>query len=140
MVLWRAQIATFVLVHGDWHGSWCWKRVRKSLQQRGHEVFTPTLTGLGERSHLLAQSVNLQTHTMDVLNLIQWEELTDVILCGHSYGGMCCWIASRFAPPSPRFSATSRDLEHWRKGAHQIVVETVGPVAGKRRSHLKCNL
>lgn len=81
-------MATFVLVHGAWHGSWCWKRVRKALQQQGHEVFTPTLTGVGERSHLLAQSVDLQTHTMDVLNLIQWEELTDFVLCGHSYGGM----------------------------------------------------
>jgi hypothetical protein len=74
-------MATFVLVHGAWHGSWCWKRVRKALQQQGHEVFTPTLTGVGERSHLLSESVDLQTHTMDVLNLIQWEELTDFVLC-----------------------------------------------------------
>ena len=81
-------MATFVLVHGAWRGSWCWKRVRKALQRQGHEVFTPTLTGVGERSHLLAESVDLQTHTMDVLNLIQWEELTDFVLCGHSYGGM----------------------------------------------------
>ena len=81
-------MATFVLVHGAWHGSWCWKRVRKALQQQGHEVFTPTLTGVGERSHLLAESVDLETHTKDVLNLIQWEELTDCVLCGHSYGGM----------------------------------------------------
>lgn len=81
-------MATFVLVHGAWHGSWCWKRVRKALQQHGHEVFTPTLTGVGERSHLLAPTVDLQTHTLDVLNLIQWEELDDFVLCAHSYGGM----------------------------------------------------
>jgi pimeloyl-ACP methyl ester carboxylesterase len=81
-------MATFVLVHGAWHGSWCWKRVRKALQQQGHEVFTPTLTGVGERSHLLAESIDLQTHIMDVLNLIHWEELTDFVLCGHSYAGM----------------------------------------------------
>jgi pimeloyl-ACP methyl ester carboxylesterase len=81
-------MATFVLVHGAWHGSWCWKRVRKTLQQQGHEVFTPTLTGIGERSHLLMQDVDLATHTLDVLNLIRWEELTDFVLCGHSYGGM----------------------------------------------------
>lgn len=81
-------MTTFVLVHGAWHGSWCWKRVRSALQQRGHEVFTPTLTGLGERSHLLARGVNLETHTLDVLNLIRWEELNDFVLCGHSYGGM----------------------------------------------------
>ena len=82
---------TFVLVHGAWHGSWCWKRVRKALQAHGHEVFTPTLTGVGERSHLLAPQVNLDTHIDDVVNLIQWEELSDVVLCGHSYG--CCVIS-----------------------------------------------
>jgi len=81
-------MATFVLVHGAWHGSWCWKRVRTALQELGHEVFTPTLTGVGERSHLLAPDIDLQTHTMDVLNLIEWEELSDLVLCGHSYGGM----------------------------------------------------
>jgi|HubBroStandDraft_5_1064220.scaffolds.fasta_scaffold49021_2 pimeloyl-ACP methyl ester carboxylesterase len=81
-------MATFVLVHGAWHGSWCWKRVRRALQQQGHEVFTPTLTGIGERTHLLAADVNLQTHIQDILNLIRWEELDDFVLCGHSYGGM----------------------------------------------------
>ena len=80
-------MSTYVLVHGAWHGSWCWKRVRKALQARGHGVFTPTLTGVGERSHLLSRQVNLDTHIEDVVNLIQWEELSDVILCGHSYGG-----------------------------------------------------
>jgi pimeloyl-ACP methyl ester carboxylesterase len=80
-------MATFVLVHGAWHGSWCWKRIRKALQARGHEVFTPTLTGVAERSHLLSPHINLDTHIMDVANLIQWEELSDVVLCGHSYGG-----------------------------------------------------
>jgi pimeloyl-ACP methyl ester carboxylesterase len=81
-------MTTFVLVHGAWHGSWCWQRVRSSLQRLGHTVFTPTLTGVGERAHLLAQDVDLRTHTLDVLNLIQWEELPDIVLCGHSYGGM----------------------------------------------------
>ena len=80
-------MSTYVLVHGAWHGGWCWKRVRKALQARGHEVFTPTLTGVGERSHLLSRQINLDTHIDDVVNLIQWEELSDVILCGHSYGG-----------------------------------------------------
>jgi pimeloyl-ACP methyl ester carboxylesterase len=80
-------MSTYVLVHGAWHGSWCWKRVRKALQALGHEVFTPTLTGVGERSHLLSRQINLDTHIDDVANLIQWEELSDVILCGHSYGG-----------------------------------------------------
>jgi pimeloyl-ACP methyl ester carboxylesterase len=81
-------MATFVLVHGSWHGSWCWKRVRTALQKLGHEVFTPTLTGLGERSHLLVETVDLRTHTLDVLNLVRWEELNDFVLCGHSSAGM----------------------------------------------------
>ena len=57
-------MATFVLVHGAWHGSWCWKRVRTALHARGHEVFTPTLTGVAERSHLLSPEVNLSTHAL----------------------------------------------------------------------------
>jgi pimeloyl-ACP methyl ester carboxylesterase len=81
-------MSTYVLVHGAWHGSWCWKRVRKALQEQGHEVFTPTLTGVGERSHLLSRQVNLETHILDVANLIRWEELSNVVLCGHSYGGV----------------------------------------------------
>lgn len=80
-------MSTFVLVHGAWHGSWCWKRVRRLLQAQGHDVFTPTLTGVGERSHLIAREVNLETHINDVVNLIRWEDLSDVVLCGHSYGG-----------------------------------------------------
>jgi pimeloyl-ACP methyl ester carboxylesterase len=80
-------MSTFVLVHGAWHGGWCWKRVRRSLQAQGHEVFTPTLTGVADRSHLLSREVNFETHITDVTNLILWEELSDVVLCGHSYGG-----------------------------------------------------
>jgi pimeloyl-ACP methyl ester carboxylesterase len=82
-----ARVTTFVLVHGAWHGSWCWKRVRKTLQTKGHDVFTPTLTGVGERSHLIARDIDLETQILDVVNLIRWEELTDFVLCGHSYGG-----------------------------------------------------
>jgi pimeloyl-ACP methyl ester carboxylesterase len=81
-------MSTYVLVHGAWHGSWCWKRVRKALQAQGHDVFTPTLTGVGERSHLLSPQVNLETHIADVVNLLRWEELSNVVLCGHSYGGV----------------------------------------------------
>lgn len=80
-------MTTYVLVHGAWHGSWCWKRVRRALQLQGHDVFTPTLTGVGERAHLLAPTVNLDTHINDVVNLIRLEDLNDVVLCGHSYGG-----------------------------------------------------
>jgi pimeloyl-ACP methyl ester carboxylesterase len=78
---------TYILVHAAWHGSWCWKCVRADLQSAGHNVFTPTLTGLGERSHLNSAAVNLSTHIADIVNLIQWEDLSDVVLCGHSYSG-----------------------------------------------------
>jgi pimeloyl-ACP methyl ester carboxylesterase len=78
---------TFVLVHGAWHGGWCWRRVADRLRGRGHAVFAPTLTGLGERAHLLGPAVNLDTHIADVTNLIHHEELRDVVLVGHSYGG-----------------------------------------------------
>jgi pimeloyl-ACP methyl ester carboxylesterase len=78
---------TFILVDGAWHGSWCWKRVRAALQSAGHNVFTPTLTGLGERSHLNSAAVDLSTHIADIVNLIRWEEISDVVLCGHSYAG-----------------------------------------------------
>jgi pimeloyl-ACP methyl ester carboxylesterase len=81
-------MASFVLVHGAWHGGWCYSRVAKILRTAGHDVFTPTLTGLGERSHLLGPDINLDTHIADVINVIQWENLSDVVLCGHSYSGM----------------------------------------------------
>ncbi len=78
---------TFVLVHGAWHGGWGWARVAGRLRSRGHTVFTPTLTGLGERSHLLHSGINATTHITDILNLIEFEELSDIVLIGHSYGG-----------------------------------------------------
>jgi pimeloyl-ACP methyl ester carboxylesterase len=80
-------MSCYVLVHGAWGGGWVWKRVRNRLQAAGHDVFTPTLTGLGARSHLLDRAVNLETHILDVVNLILWEDLSDIVLCGHSYGG-----------------------------------------------------
>ena len=81
-------MATFVLVHGGWRGGWIWKRVARQLRMAGHDVFTPTMTGLGERSHQLNASVNLSTNILDIVNVIQFEELNDIILCGHSYAGM----------------------------------------------------
>ena len=79
--------ATFVLVHGAWHGGWCWRRVADRLERLGHKVFTPTLTGLGERSHLLHPGITLETHVTDIVNVLKWESLTDVVLVGHSYAG-----------------------------------------------------
>ncbi|MDQ3373959.1 MAG: alpha/beta fold hydrolase [Acidobacteriota bacterium] len=78
----------YLLVHGAWHGGWCWKRVARLLRAAGHEVFTPTLTGLGERVHLLNTDVELDTHIQDVLGVLKYEDLRNVVLVGHSYGGM----------------------------------------------------
>ena len=81
-------MATFVLVHGGWHGGWCWKKVIPFLRAAGHEVWAPTLTGLGERAHLLSPAVDLDTHVQDVLGLFDYEDLQNVILVGHSSSGM----------------------------------------------------
>jgi hypothetical protein len=75
---------TFVLVHGAWHGGWCWRRVADRLTVNGHKVFTPTMTGLGERSHLLDGKISLDTHITDIVNVIKWEGLSDIVLVGHS--------------------------------------------------------
>ena len=81
-------MATYVLVHGGGHGGWCYQRVARLLRAAGHEVHAPTLTGLGERSHLLSAAVDLDLHIDDVVAVLHFEDLRDVILVGHSYGGM----------------------------------------------------
>ncbi len=81
-------MAVFVLVHGAWHGAWCWRRVARLLAHNGHDVFTPTLTGLAERSHLLTPAIDLDTHILDVVNEMKWQALNGVVLVGHSYAGL----------------------------------------------------
>lgn len=81
-------MATYVLVHGGAHGGWCYRDVAGLLRSGGHEVHTPTLTGVGERSHLLSPDVDLDTHIQDVVAVLHYEDLRDVILVGHSYGGL----------------------------------------------------
>jgi pimeloyl-ACP methyl ester carboxylesterase len=78
---------TFVLVHGAWHGGWCWDRVAAPLRRAGHAVHAPTLTGLSERAHLLSPLVGLDTHVEDVVRLLDVLDLRDVVLVGHSYAG-----------------------------------------------------
>ncbi len=84
----RSALPAFVLVHGAWHGGWCWERVAALLRAAGHCVFTPTQTGLAERMHLLSKAITLETFIADIANTIEAWELTDVILVGHSFGGL----------------------------------------------------
>jgi pimeloyl-ACP methyl ester carboxylesterase len=81
-------MATYVLVHGGGHGGWCYQRVARLLAAEGHTVYAPTLTGLGERAHLLSPTVDLDSHITDVVAVLRYEDLRDVVLVGHSYGGM----------------------------------------------------
>src|SRR6185436_17269500 len=78
---------TFVLIHGAWHGGWCWRRVADLLEAKGHKVFAPSLTGLADRSHLLSKDVILDTHVADIVSLFKWEDIRDACLVAHSYGG-----------------------------------------------------
>jgi pimeloyl-ACP methyl ester carboxylesterase len=80
--------ATFVLVHPAWFGGWCWQRVTPLLRARGYEVYSPTLTGLGERAHLARPEVGLATHIEDIVNVLKYEDLQGVVIVGNSSGGM----------------------------------------------------
>ena len=91
-------MATFVVAHGAWSAGWAWKKMRPRLRERGHELWTPTYTGLGERVHLASNDVRLDTHIEDVLKVLEFEDLREVILIGHSYGGM---VATGVADRAP---------------------------------------
>src|SRR6202020_2122392 len=108
-------MTTFVLVHGAWGGSWGFRLVRRPLREAGHEVFTPSLTGRGERAHLASPQVNLSTHVLDVVNTILYEDLSDIVLLGFSYGGMVVTGA----------------LEHVAdRGSHLVYLDAFVPAAG----------
>jgi len=81
-------MSIYVLVHGGGHGGWCYQPVARLLRAQGHEVYTPTLTGLGERAHLLSPAIDLDLQITDIVNVLEYEDLRNVILVGHSYGGM----------------------------------------------------
>src|SRR3712207_6411955 len=82
------RMAAYVLVGGGWLGGWCWQGVARQLREEGHDAYPTTLTGLGERVHLASPEVDLETHITDVVNLIEYEDLRDVVLLGHSYAGL----------------------------------------------------
>jgi pimeloyl-ACP methyl ester carboxylesterase len=90
--------ATIVIVHGAWVGGWRWRKVADLLIGRGHCVYTPTLTGLGERAHLTSPAVNLSMHALDIANVVKYEGLKEILLVGHSYGGMPISVATELVP------------------------------------------
>jgi pimeloyl-ACP methyl ester carboxylesterase len=81
-------MTAFVLVHGGWHGGWCWRFVAAALRRADHDVYTPSLTGLGDRAHLARPGIDLELHIQDVVAVLEMEDLREVVLLGHSYGGM----------------------------------------------------
>jgi pimeloyl-ACP methyl ester carboxylesterase len=91
--------STFVLVHGGRQGGWSWQRVARRLRALGHEALTPTLTGVGERAHLLRPEIDLDAHVADLLAVLEYEDVRDAVLVGHSYGGMVTTAACEAVPP-----------------------------------------
>jgi pimeloyl-ACP methyl ester carboxylesterase len=118
------MVHTFLLVHGAWHGGWCWQRVAAQLRGDGHAVFTPTLTGLGERSHLLAPGIDLATHIADIVNVMKWERLRDVVLCGHSYGG---FVISGVAEEMAAAIRSIVFLDAFLPGSGDTIQKVTGP-------------
>lgn len=91
-------MATFLVAHGAWSAGWCWKKMRPLLSKLGHELVTPTYTGIGERVHLAHPDVGLETHISDILGVLQFEDLRNIVLIGHSYGGMVATAVADRAP------------------------------------------
>ena len=112
-------MSTFVLVHGAWGGAWIWRRILGPLRAAGHEVHAVTLTGDGERAHLRRPDISLQVHIDDVLGLVAAEELDDVVLVGHSYGGM---VITGAADALPARGVTVRQL---------VYVDAMVPLPGE---------
>ena len=98
-------MTTYVLIHGAYHGGWCWARVAKLLRAQGHVVHTPTLAGMGEHAHLLSKQITLDTHVEDVISHIETEDLEKAILVGHSYGGLAITGAADRLDGSGRIAA-----------------------------------
>lgn len=110
------KAGTFLLVHGAWNGSWCYQQVAQLLREQGHRVFTVTLSGLAERSNLVSPDIDLSTHVQDVVNAVEWEELNDFVLVGHSYGGMVITAAAE---------------QIWRKVSAIVYLDAFIPQSGQ---------
>jgi len=115
----------FVLVHGGRHGGWCWRPVAARLRAAGHDVYTPTLTGLGERSHLLSRQIGLDTHIQDLVGTFQFEDIQDAMLVAHSYGGTVVCGAMESIAERVR-SLVLLDAHMPRAG--ESVFDLIGPV------------
>jgi len=123
-------MAIFVMVHGGGHGGWCYQRVARLLRAKGHEVYTPTLTGLGERSHLLSPAVDLDMHITDVVNVLEYEDLSGVYLVGHSYGGM---VITGVADRLPDRIANLVYLDAAYPGNGESLIDVAGGLMAKSR-------
>ena len=123
-------MSTFLICHGAWSAGWAWKKVRPLLRAAGHEVFTPTYTGLGERAHHASRSVDLETHIVDVLAVIDCEDLRDIVLVGHSYGGM---VATGVADRARDRIARLVYLDAFVPGHGQSLFDLLPPQERERR-------
>ena len=119
----------FVLVHGGWHGGWCWRRLAPLLRAAGHEVYAPTLTGLGDRAHLATPVTGLATHVEDVVARLEMDDLHDVVLVGHSSGGA---VVTGVAQRAPDRLAVLVYMDAFVAGPGQSVLDLVSPA---RREH-----
>ncbi len=122
-------MAVFLVVHGAWSSAWAWKKMRPLLRERGHEVFTPTHTGLGERAHLASAAIDLESHIADVRAVIEYEDLREIVLVGHSYGGM---VATGVADRLPDRIARLVYLDAFVPRAGESLLDLVGAPAAER--------
>ena len=127
----------FLLVHGAWHGGWCWTKLRPIIEARGHRVWAPTLTGLGERVHLARRDTGLETHVLDLVNVLDYEDLWGVVLVAHSYGGIPATVVADRCPDRlsaviyldsalPRDGQTGFDTFRGSEDAYRDPVELIG--------------
>jgi pimeloyl-ACP methyl ester carboxylesterase len=119
-------MASIVLAHGAWSAGWAWKKMRPLIGAAGHEFFSPTYTGLGERAHLARPDIDLSTHIQDVLSVLEFEDLRDVTLLGHSYGGM---VATGVADKAADRIARVVYIDAFAPHDGQSLFDLVGPKA-----------
>lgn len=119
-------MSSIVLAHGAWSAAWAWKKMRPLIRAAGHEFFSPTYTGLGERAHLAGPQIDLSTHIQDVLAVLEFEDLRDVTLLGHSYGGM---VATGVADKAADRTARVIYIDAFAPRDGQSLFDLVGPKA-----------